>query len=183
MELLGIVGWQNCGKTTLIASLIPALRTRGLTVSTVKHVHHAVELDTPGKDTWVHRQAGATEVMMVSADRWALLHERPSENLPFDNPTALLAHMTPVDLVLVEGFKALPIDKSEVHDAASSNGLIQATDSHVVAVAASVVLQGLRVPAFMRDDIGAIADFIRSRQRRNHPPALRLVGSGRPGAA
>ena len=101
MKVLGVSGWSGCGKTTLIVALLPRLRARGLTVSTLKHAHHDVDLDSPGKDTWRHRQAGAHEVILVTGRRWALLHELREE--PEPTLVELLAHLQPVDLALVEG--------------------------------------------------------------------------------
>ena len=112
MKVLGIVGWSGSGKTTLLTALLPLLRARGLTVSTVKHTHHGFDMDRPGKDTYRHREAGAHEVLVAAGTRWALLHEviGPEPSLP-----ELLARMQPVDLVLVEGFKTHPFPKLEVH--------------------------------------------------------------------
>ncbi len=111
VKVLGLAGWSGSGKTTLLAALLPLFRARGLSVSTIKHAHHAFDLDQPGKDSWRHRQAGAQEVMIAGGTRWALLHEvtGPEPGLP-----ELLARLSPVDLVLVEGFKANPHPKIEV---------------------------------------------------------------------
>ena len=110
--VLGIAGWSGAGKTTLIEAVMPRLLAAGLAVSTVKHAHHGVDLDRPGKDSWRHREAGACEVMVASPGRWALLHEaREAEPTLSD----LLARMRPVDLVLVEGFRRDPVTKLEVH--------------------------------------------------------------------
>src|ERR1700722_16418099 len=103
MQVFGLAGWSGSGKTTLLTQLIPALIARGLRVSTVKHAHHSFDVDQPGKDSWTHRQAGATEVMVASAARWALMHEH--RGTAEHKLAALLQHMTPVDLLLVEGFK------------------------------------------------------------------------------
>ena len=110
--VVGIAGWSGAGKTTLIEAVLPLLRQAGLTVSTIKHTHHGVDLDQPGKDSWRHRQAGAGEVLIAGTGRWALLHEEPG--LEPDLPTLLL-RLHPVDLVLVEGFRRDPIPKLEVH--------------------------------------------------------------------
>ena len=104
MKVLGLTGWSGAGKTTLLTKLIPVLTVRGLTVSTIKHAHHSFDVDKPGKDSHRHRAAGATEVLISSAARWALMHENRDDDEP--GLEALLAHMTPVDLVLVEGFKS-----------------------------------------------------------------------------
>ena len=103
MRIIGLAGWSGAGKTTLLAKVIPRLNARGLTVSTVKHAHHAFDVDQPGKDSHVHRQAGATEVLISSAKRWALVHELRGEAEP--SLGALLRKLAPVDLVLIEGFK------------------------------------------------------------------------------
>ena len=103
MRILGVTGWSGAGKTTLLVKLIPVLTGRGLRVSTVKHAHHSFDVDKPGKDSYRHRAAGATEVLISSAARWALMHENRENNEP--GLEQILARMTPVDLVLVEGFK------------------------------------------------------------------------------
>ncbi len=110
--VLGIAGWSGAGKTTLIEAVLPHLLAAGLAVSTVKHAHHGAELDRPGKDSWRHREAGAREVMVAAPGRWALMHQEP--DVEPDLP-GLLARMSPVDLVLVEGFRRYAIPKLEVH--------------------------------------------------------------------
>src|ERR1700761_4933889 len=118
MKVIGLAGWSGAGKTTLLSRVIPCLRGRGLRVSVIKHAHHDFDIDVPGKDSWVHRQAGATEVLVGSARRWALMHElRDTEEPPL---TALLAKLSPVDLVVVEGFKREPLHKIEVHRRANA---------------------------------------------------------------
>jgi molybdopterin-guanine dinucleotide biosynthesis protein B len=113
MRIFGLAGWSGSGKTTLLAALIPELAARGLTVSTIKHAHHEFDIDRPGKDSWRHRQAGAREVMVASSRRWALMHElRDAPEPPFED---LVARMSPVDLLLVEGWKWHPHPKLEVH--------------------------------------------------------------------
>ncbi len=111
VPLLGVVGWSGSGKTTLVTALLPALRRRGLRVSTIKHAHHGLDLDRPGKDSFAHREAGAEEVLVVGGQRWALLRETPEgpPGLP-----ALAARMAPVDLILVEGFKGYDFPRIEV---------------------------------------------------------------------
>ena len=111
MKVLGLTGSSGSGKTTLLVALMPRLLARGLTVSTVKHAHHGFDLDQPGKDSWQHRQAGAREVLIASGRRWALMHEldTPEPALP-----ELLARLSPVDLVVVEGFKSNPHPKIEI---------------------------------------------------------------------
>lgn len=112
MKILGVTGWSGSGKTVLLTAMLPLFLARGLSVSTIKHAHHAFDLDQPGKDSWRHRAAGAREVLIGSARRWALLHELHDEAEP-DLP-ALLGRLSPVDLVLVEGFKAHPHPKLEI---------------------------------------------------------------------
>src|SRR5678816_4624113 len=103
MKVIGLAGWSGAGKTTLLTRVIPHLLREGLRVSVIKHAHHAFDVDVPGKDSWVHRQAGATEVLVSSANRWALMHEL--RGAPEAQIETLVARMTPVDLLLIEGFK------------------------------------------------------------------------------
>jgi molybdopterin-guanine dinucleotide biosynthesis adapter protein len=158
MKLFGLAGWSGSGKTTLVIALLPALIRRGLRVSTLKHVHHSVDLDKPGKDTHRHRLAGATEVALVSPSRWTLMHELRGEAEPA--PADLLRHMTPVDLLLVEGFKHAPHDKLEVHRPSVGKPLLCHDDRHVVAVASDEKLADLPVPLLSLDDVEGIAAFI-----------------------
>jgi molybdopterin-guanine dinucleotide biosynthesis adapter protein len=139
MKLLGLTGWSGSGKTVLLTAMIPLLTARGLRVSTVKHAHHGFDLDQPGKDSWRHRQAGATEVLIGSARRWALLHELdgPEPSLP-----ELLARLSPVDLVLVEGFKANPHPKIEVFRPDLGREPLHPGRADIVAVAADAALPG-----------------------------------------
>ena len=158
MRIIGLAGWSGSGKTTLVTKLVPRLLARGLRVSTLKHAHHGFDLDQPGKDSFMHRAAGASEVIVSSARRWAILHElrdEPEWMLP-----ALLAKMAPVDLVLVEGFKRDPFPKLEVYRAANGKPLIHPEDPHIVAIAADVALPQARVPVLGLDDIEAIADAV-----------------------
>jgi molybdopterin-guanine dinucleotide biosynthesis adapter protein len=158
MRVFGLAGWSGSGKTTLVTQLIPALIARGITVSTVKHAHHDFDVDQPGKDSWKHRQAGAHEVLIASAARWALMHEHRGAREP--RLAELLAHMTPVDLVLVEGFKSDAFDKLEVHRASVGKPLLYPDDPDIVAVASDAPLAGLKLPRLALDDAAAIADFI-----------------------
>jgi molybdopterin-guanine dinucleotide biosynthesis protein B len=158
MRVFGLAGWSGSGKTTLVARLLPELIRRGLTVSTVKHAHHEFDVDTPGKDSWRHRQGGAQEVMVASAYRWALMHEHRGASEP--DLAALLRHMTQVDLVIVEGFKREPHPKLEVHRPALGKPLLAPHDPAIVAVASDVPIAGLQVPRFELDDITSIAEFI-----------------------
>lgn len=158
MRAFGVAGWSGSGKTTLLVRLIPELVGRGLRVSTVKHAHHAFDVDRPGKDSYRHREAGATEVLIASAARWALMHENRGE--PEPELADLLPRLSPVDLVLVEGFKRQSHDKLEVHRPSLGKPLLAPDDPNVVAVAADAPVAGLRVPLLDLDDVGAIADFI-----------------------
>jgi molybdopterin-guanine dinucleotide biosynthesis protein B len=157
MRIIGLAGWSGSGKTTLITKLVPCLTGRGLRVSTLKHAHHGFDLDQPGKDSFMHRAAGASEVIVSSAKRFAILHElrdEPEWSLP-----ALLGKITPVDLVLVEGFKRDPFPKLEIHRAANGKPLIHPEDPHIVAIASDVALPQARVPVVGLDDIETIADL------------------------
>ena len=157
MKIIGFVGWSGSGKTTLIVRLIPVLRARGLSVSTIKHAHHDFEIDKPGKDSFEHRAAGAGEVLVSSARRWALIHEHRGAREP--GLEELIAHLDPVDLVIVEGFKRHAHDKIGVHRKGNRPPL-GAADDHVVAVASDEPLPELTMPVLALDDAQAIADFI-----------------------
>jgi molybdopterin-guanine dinucleotide biosynthesis protein B len=160
-RIIGLAGWSGSGKTTLIKKLIPCLIARGLKVSTLKHAHHGFDLDQPGKDSFFHRAAGATEVIISSAKRWAILYElreEPEWDLP-----ALVAKMSPVDLVLVEGFKRDAFPKLEIYRAANDKPLIHPDDVHIVAVASDVALPQAAVPVIDLNDIDAIADLLLKR--------------------
>jgi molybdopterin-guanine dinucleotide biosynthesis protein B len=158
MRLIGLSGWSGSGKTTLIAALIPALISRGRTVSTVKHAHHGFDVDKPGKDSHVHREAGAHEVLVSSENRWALMHEH--RGAPEPHLRELLAHLAPVDLVLVEGFKRDPHPKIEVHRAEVGKPLIYPEDRHIVAIASHPLLPQAPIPNVEVNDIEAIADLV-----------------------
>jgi molybdopterin-guanine dinucleotide biosynthesis adapter protein len=158
MRIFGLAGWSGSGKTTLLTRLIPVLVARGLTVSTIKHAHHLFDIDQPGKDSWKHRQAGASEVLISSAARWALMHEHRGAREP--SLGELLSHMTPVDLVIVEGFKSAPYPKLEIHRPALGKPLLYPDDPDIVAVATDAPVAGLGVPRLPLDDIAAIASFI-----------------------
>jgi len=158
MRIIGLAGWSGSGKTTLIKKLIPSLIARGSSVSTLKHAHHGFDLDQPGKDSFFHRAAGATEVIISSARRWAILHElreKPEWDLP-----ALVAKMSPVDLVLVEGFKRDAFPKLEIHRAANGKPLIHPDDPHIVAIAADIALPQAKIPVIDLNNVEAIADLL-----------------------
>jgi molybdopterin-guanine dinucleotide biosynthesis protein B len=158
MRVFGLAGWSGSGKTTLMTRLLPALLRRGITVSTLKHAHHDFDVDQPGKDSHRHREAGAIEVMVSSDQRWALMHELRGAAEP--SLAELLQHMSPVDLVIVEGFKRVPLPKLEIHRPAVGKPLLAPGDKDIVAVASDMPLAGLAVPCLSLDDPEAIADFI-----------------------
>jgi molybdopterin-guanine dinucleotide biosynthesis protein B len=158
MRIMGFAGWSGSGKTTMLARLIPALVAGGSSVSTIKHAHHEFDIDRPGKDSHVHRMAGATEVLVGSSRRWALIHELRGAAEP--SLAELLAHLTHVDLVLIEGFKREGHPKIEIHRPSIGKPLLQPDDPHIVAVASDVNLD-LTVPVLKLDDIAAIARFVR----------------------
>ncbi len=158
MRVFGLAGWSGSGKTTLVTRLIPALQRRGVTVSTVKHAHHDFDVDQPGKDSYRHREGGAHEVMVSSDRRWALLHEL--RGAPEPSIDELLRRMSPVDLVLIEGFKREPFPKLEVFRASLGKPLLASADEAIVAVASDAPIAGLRVPLLALDNVDAIAAFI-----------------------
>jgi molybdopterin-guanine dinucleotide biosynthesis protein B len=158
VRVFGLAGWSGSGKTTLLTRLLPMLTMQGLTVSTIKHAHHAFTIDQPGKDSWRHREAGASEIMVSSANRWALIHEHRGAAEP--SLAALIERMSPVDLVLVEGFKAERHAKLEVHRTAIGKPLLCTDDPTIVALASDAPVARSRVPVFALDDVRAIAAFI-----------------------
>lgn len=158
MKVFGIVGWSGSGKTTLLVGLLPELTGRGLRVSTMKHAHHAFDVDRPGKDSHRHREAGATEVLVTSANRWALMHENRDE--PEPGIDDLLVRMSPVDLVLIEGFKRHPHPKLEVFRRANGKPMLADEDPHVVAVACDEALPGFGRPVVDLNRPDLVADFI-----------------------
>ena len=157
MKLFGLAGWSGSGKTTLLERLIPEWTARGLRVSTVKHAHHAFDIDHPGKDSHRHRSAGATEVLVGSARRWALIHAVRDE--PEPRLDDLVARLSPTDLVIVEGFKRHDHPKLEVHRAANGKPLLYPDDPAIRAIATDTRVDA-PLPRFDLDDIGAIARFI-----------------------
>lgn len=157
-KIFGLAGWSGSGKTTLLVKLLPELISRGLTVSTVKHAHHAFDLDRPGKDSHEHRSAGASEVLLSSSVRWVLMHEL--RGAPEPEVPDLLKLMSPVDLILIEGFKRHPHAKLEIHRPSVGKPLLCPDDPSVVAVASDGPLLSVAVPVFHLDDVKAIADFV-----------------------
>jgi len=161
MRVFGLAGWSGSGKTTLLTALIPELVSRGITVSTLKHAHHTFDVDKPGKDSWRHRQAGAREVMISSQNRWALMHElRGAPEPTFEE---LVRRMSPVDLLLVEGFKRHPHPKIEVYRPSLGKPLLHPEDPLVVAIASDEMLPGLSLPWLPLSDISVVASFILGR--------------------
>ena len=158
MRIIGLAGWSGSGKTTLLTKVIPRLIARGQRVSTLKHAHHGFDLDQPGKDSFMHRTAGATEVLISSAKRFAMLHElRERAGVGPARPAGKLA---PVDLVLVEGFKRDAFPKLEVHRAANGKPLLHPDDPHIVAIASDTPLPQAEVPVVDLDDIERIVDVL-----------------------
>lgn len=158
MRVIGLAGWSGAGKTILLTRLIPELVRRGVSVSTVKHAHHAFDLDTPGKDSYEHRQAGASEVLISSERRWALMHElrgEPEARLP-----DLLRRLSPVELVIVEGFKREPHLKIEVHRVANGKPPLHPGDPTIVAIACDSAFPEAGRPVVDLDDIAAIAEIV-----------------------
>ncbi len=157
MQIYGVVGWKNAGKTGLMERLVSEIVARGFTVSTIKHAHHSFDVDQPGKDSHRHRVAGAQEVLLASGARWALMHElgdRPEPTLE-----QLLGKLAPVDLVLVEGYKRDAHPKVEAHRSVTGNPLIAPDDPSVRAIASDTKISSDR-PVFDLNDTQAIADFI-----------------------
>lgn len=158
MIILGIAGWSGSGKTTLIERLIPLLQVRGLVVSVLKHAHHGFDLDTPGKDSWRHREAGACEVLVSSARRWALLHEVGADEEP--GLEQLVSRLSPCDLVLVEGFKREAVPRIEVRREARPAPLLAPTDPWIIAIASDRPLEGEALPVLDLNDAPALAGFV-----------------------
>jgi molybdopterin-guanine dinucleotide biosynthesis protein B len=158
VRLIGLAGFSGSGKTTLLAKLLPVLAARGRTVSTVKHAHHSFDVDQPGKDSHTHRLSGASEVVVSSARRWALMHELRGEREP--TLRELVARLSPVDLVIVEGFKTEDHPKLEVHRGAVGKPLLYPGDPNIVAIASDERPANAPLPFAALDDIEAIADLV-----------------------
>jgi molybdopterin-guanine dinucleotide biosynthesis protein B len=158
VRLIGLAGWSGSGKTTLLAKLLPALIARGRTVSTVKHAHHSFDVDQPGKDSHTHRLSGAHEVLISSARRWALMHELRDEREP--TLRELVVRLSPVDLVIVEGFKTESHPKLEVHRGVVGKPLLYPNDPNIVAFASDSPSANVPLPSADLDDIEAIADLV-----------------------
>ncbi len=155
--LIGFAGHSGSGKTTLLEQVIALLSSWGLKVSLIKHAHHRFQIDTPGKDSWRHRQAGAQQVLLASAQRWVLLHELKDE--PEPRLESLLRHLSPCDLVLVEGFKAEPIPKLEVWRAAQGGARLDANDPWIIGLVTDQPQPGL-IPCLDINDPEATARFL-----------------------
>ncbi|MDA1118509.1 MAG: molybdopterin-guanine dinucleotide biosynthesis protein B [Proteobacteria bacterium] len=157
MKSFGFAGWSGSGKTTLIEKLIPRFSQIGLRVSLIKHAHHTFDVDHPGKDSYRHRQAGASEILVTSSRRWVLMHElRGAAEPTFEEQ---IKHFSPCDLLLVEGFKHAPIPKLEVWRALTGEPLLHPNDPHIVAVASDRALD-TKLPVLSLDDDQSIAQFI-----------------------
>ena len=154
MKVIGLAGWSGAGKTTLLTRLIPHLNAQGLRVSVIKHAHHRFDVDVPGKDSWRHREAGAAEVLVASANRWALMHELRGAAEP--RLPELLSKLSAVDLVVVEGFKREPHRKIEVHRAANTKPLLFPDDPGVAGIATDTSIDTM-LPTAHLDDIQAVA--------------------------
>lgn len=152
-RVFGVVGWKNAGKTTLVERLVAELVRRGLRINTIKHGHHDLDVDHPGRDSWRHRAAGATEVAVVGGHRYAIMREQEEPTL-----AEVLARLAPADLVVIEGYKREPHLKIEVR--AGTGKPMAPDDPSIVAIAADVAPDDTRLPWFRRDDIAGIADFI-----------------------
>src|SRR5712671_399168 len=159
MKVIGLAGWSGAGKTTLLTRAIPQLQKQGLRVSVIKHAHHAFDVDVPGKDSWKHREAGAAEVLVSSSQRWALMRELRGAAEP--RLPELLAKMSRVDLIVVEGFKREPHRKIEVFRAANGKPLLFPDDPGIVGVATDTKLE-TRLPTVHLDDIPAIAAMMQA---------------------
>lgn len=157
-RIIGVAGFKNSGKTTLVEKLVRALTAKGYRIATIKHAHHSFDMDHEGRDSYRHRMAGATEVAVVSRSRFALIHELRDE--PEPSLTEIIGRLTPCDLVIVEGYKRDAHDKIEVRNLALDHPALAGDDSTIVAIAATgpIILQN--VPVFDRDDVTALVDFI-----------------------
>ncbi len=158
MKIFGLAGWSGSGKTTLVIKLIPALMARGVSVSTLKHAHHGFDVDTPGKDSYEHRHAGAKEVLVTSGKRWVLMHELRDTGEP--QLDELVARLSPVDLLLIEGFKRHRHDRLEVFRCDLGKPMLCRKDPEIVAVATNGPIEPIDRPLLDLDDADGIAEFI-----------------------
>lgn len=158
MKVFGVTGWKNSGKTGLVERLVGEFISRGLSVSTVKHAHHTFDVDHPGRDSYRHRAAGAKEVLLVSKNRWAIMHELRDEDEP--ELSEILKKVEKVDLVIIEGFKRDRHPKIEAFREETGTSAIAREDESIVAVAADISLTDLKIPVFDLNNTSEIADFI-----------------------
>ncbi len=158
MHIFGVIGWKNSGKTTLMEGLVKELTAQGLRVSTIKHAHHNVDIDQPGKDSYRHRKAGACQVLLASANRWALMQEHRGAAPP--PLSELLCQLTPVDLVLIEGYKNADHPKIETALQQSDRPLLALDNPSITAVAAGYDVPNLNVPVMDINDIKTVANFV-----------------------
>jgi molybdopterin-guanine dinucleotide biosynthesis adapter protein len=158
MRIIGLAGWSGSGKTTLLTKAIPRLVARGLSVSTLKHAHHDFDIDQPGKDSHRHRIAGATEVLIGSDARWALVHELRGQAEPALG--TLLQKLSPVDLVVIEGYKREKHPKLEVHRAALGQPLLSESDPTIVAIASDHPMPAAKIPVIDLDDVDRIVEAL-----------------------
>ncbi len=165
MKVIGFAGYSGAGKTTLIEQLIPRFVARGLRVSLIKHAHHLFDVDKPGKDSYRHREAGATEVMITSGHRWALMHEL--RGAPEPSLHEQLARFSPCDLVLVEGFKHAPIPKIEVCRPGLGKPMLYPDDPDIIAVAADAAIE-TRLPVLDLNRPDDIAEFVLAHLEGRH---------------
>lgn len=160
MRVIGLAGWSGSGKTTLITKVIPVLAGRGLKVATVKHAHHDFDIDQPGKDSWLHRAAGASEVIVASSRRFALIHElRGEPEPPLED---ILAKLSPADLIIVEGFKRHAHPKLEIYRASVGKPFLHPDDDCIVAIASDAPLPQAPLPVLPLDDIEGIANALQA---------------------
>jgi molybdopterin-guanine dinucleotide biosynthesis protein B len=179
-RIFGIAGWSGSGKTTLLIKLIPVLVARGLKVATLKHAHHAFDVDLPGKDSYEHRRAGASEVIVSSSGRWVQIHENAGEREP--TLAGLLARLSPCDLLLIEGFRRERYPKLELYRAEVGKPLLHPGDPHVLAVAATGPMPDVKIPVIDLDDVAAIADFVCDHAQPLATVLAALAGSGSEGS-
>jgi molybdopterin-guanine dinucleotide biosynthesis protein B len=176
-KVLGLVGWSGCGKTLLLTRLIPELVGRGLKIATLKHAHHSFDTDVPGKDSYEHRKAGASEVIVSSPKRWAQVHEVRDEAEA--TLAQLLRRVSPCDLVLVEGYKTQGHPKMEVFREALHRRPLHPHDERVVAIASDRSFPEAAVPVVDLNDIRAVADLVLERAEPLDAVVVALERSGR----
>jgi molybdopterin-guanine dinucleotide biosynthesis protein B len=162
-KIIGVAGFKNAGKTTLVERLVRELTSRGYRIATVKHAHHSFDIDHEGRDSFRHRHAGASEVAVISGQRWAIIHELRGEAEP--SFASILEKLAPADLVIVEGYKHGSHDKIEVRNLALDHPKLAGGDPTIVAVAANGAVGDAQVPVFDRDHVEALADFIVTHMR------------------